>query len=576
SSDQSGVFNLYTQPLSGGAAKQLTDSKTNALFAISFFPGDNRLLYASDNGGDELTHIFLRDLAGATKDLTPEPKAKVTFSGWAFDGKSFFFESNRRDPRFFDLYEMDIVNFAPKLVYQNDSGFFIGTISDDKQYISLTKTITRDNTLTYLYDRTAKQTKLLTPHTGNVATSPLDFSPDSKYLYIQTDEGREFGYINRYDLATGKAGKSDEADWDITNMYFSRTGKYRVVSVNSDARTEIKLYDAQNRPLDVPKFPDGTVLNVGFSRSEKWMRFYVNGSTSPSNLYLYNFETKAVTKLTNTLSADIDAKDLVAAEVVRYKSFDGMEIPAIFYKPHQASANTKVPAIVLVHGGPGGQATVTYKASVQYMVNQGYAVIDVNNRGSSGYGKTFYQADDLRHGEEDLSDCIAAKTFLTSTGAVDMSKVAIMGGSYGGYMTLAALAYRPDEFTAGVDLFGVANWIRTLKSIPPWWTAQKDALYKEMGNPEKDEAYLKKISPLFHTDKIKKPLIVLQGKNDPRVLKVESDEIVASLKKNNVPVEYVVFEDEGHGFVKKENQITAYKSVVTFLDKYLKGQKATP
>jgi dipeptidyl aminopeptidase/acylaminoacyl peptidase len=309
---------------------------------------------------------------------------------------------------------------------------------------------------------------------------------------------------------------------------------------------------------------------VNISDDEKLMTMYVNGSRSPSNLYVYNFETRKYLRLTNTMNPEIDQDDLVESEVVRYPSYDGLAIPALFYKPLQVKKGDKAPAIVMVHGGPGGQTRVGYSALKQYLVNHGYVVIDVNNRGSSGYGKTFFKMDDLKHGEADLGDCVEAKKFLAKTGYVDPAKIGIMGGSYGGFMVLAALTFRPEEFAAGVNLFGVANWLRTLRSIPPWWESFRKALYEEMGNPETDSMYLYRISPLFHAEKITKPMIVLQGANDPRVLKVESDEIVEKARKNGVPVEYVIFPDEGHGFVKKENQIKSYKAVLDFLDKYLK------
>ena len=198
-------------------------------------------------------------------------------------------------------------------------------------------------------------------------------------------------------------------------------------------------------------------------------------------------------------------------------------------------------------------------------------MLAVNNRGSSGYGKTFYAADDLKHGDADLKDCVESKKFLAATGYVEPAKIGIMGGSYGGYMTLAGLTFTPDEFAVGVDIFGVANWLRTLNSMPEWWGPQREAMFKEIGHPKTDSVALYNKSPLFHTERIKKPLLVIQGANDPRVLKIESDEIVANVKKNGVPVEYVTFPDEGHGFVKKENEITAYKAVKEFLDKYLRG-----
>jgi dipeptidyl aminopeptidase/acylaminoacyl peptidase len=208
-------------------------------------------------------------------------------------------------------------------------------------------------------------------------------------------------------------------------------------------------------------------------------------------------------------------------------------------------------------------------------VNHGYVVLAVNNRGSSGYGKTFYKMDDQKHGEADLDDCVEAKNYLIGLGYVDPERVGIIGGSYGGYMVLAALTFRPDVFAVGVDLFGISNWVRTLESIPPWWESFRNALYEEMGDPATDKERLHRISPLFHAENIQKPLMVLQGANDPRVLKQESDEIVEAVKKNGVPVEYVLFDDEGHGFRRKENRITGYEAILVFLDEHLKGVTAT-
>ena len=290
-----------------------------------------------------------------------------------------------------------------------------------------------------------------------------------------------------------------------------------------------------------------------------------------SNLYSYDITSKEYTQLSDVLNKDINPLDMVTAKVVRYKSFDGLEIPAIYYLPHQASAEHKVPALVWVHGGPGGQSRQGFSSLIQYLVNQGYAILAVNNRGSSGYGKTFYQMDDLNHGDKDLKDCVEGKNWLALQEEIDAEKIGIIGGSYGGFMTMAALTFAPEEFDVGVNIFGVTNWIRTIRSIPPWWESFREALYKEMGDPHSvDSVRLKSISPLFHADQVTKPLMVLQGSQDPRVLQVESDEIVAEVKKNGVPVEYVLFEDEGHGFVKKENQIEAYSGIAKFLDKYLK------
>jgi len=307
------------------------------------------------------------------------------------------------------------------------------------------------------------------------------------------------------------------------------------------------------------------------SPTETKLLVTAGSSTSPPNLYVYDLGNKELKQLSSTLNKEIDENDLVKGEVVRFKSFDGKEIPAIYYKPLQASKENKVGALVWVHGGPGGQSRIGYSNSVQYLVNHGYAVLAVNNRGSSGYGKTFYKIDNKDHGGGDLKDCVWGKKWLAEQDYIDSNAIGIYGGSYGGCMVLNALCFYPDEFKAGVDLFGVANWLRTLRSIPPYWESFRKALYDEMGDPNTaDSVMLKNTSALYNYEKITKPLIVFQGANDVRVLKVESDEIVEGVKKNGVPVEYVIYPDEGHGFVKKENMVTTDKRALEFLEKYMK------
>lgn len=579
-SNETGIFNAFELNLETGEKKQLTNSAKESIYPASYFPADDRVIYTADEGGDEIDHIFVRNADGSNIDLIADTAAKANFYGWSHDKKLMYYSSNSRDKRFFDLYRVDITakpnekNLYPTTVaYENKEGLDPSSISRDNRYIALVKSITTNNGDMYLLDTQTKQSKLISQHTGNATYSPQYFSLDGKKLIYLTDEGAEFAYLASYDIATGEKTRLEDAPWDIMYSYLSQTGKYRVVAINNDARTEIKIYDEANGGglMKIEGLPEGDITNVNISDSEKQMTFYASSSKAPQNIYLYNFETKEVKQLTNTLSPQINPDDLVAGEVVRFKSFDGMEIPALVYKPKGLKAGEKVPALVQVHGGPGGQTRLNYSSSFQYLLNHGYAILCVNNRGSSGYGKTFFAADDLKHGNEDLKDCIAGKKYLQGLDYVDGEKIGIYGGSYGGYMVMAALTFAPEEFDAGVNLFGVTNWLRTLKSIPPWWASFREALYTEMGDPAKDSVALYNKSPLFHAKNITKPFIVLQGSNDPRVLQVESDEIVSAARANNVPVEYVIFPDEGHGFVKKENQIKASESVLKFLDKYLKG-----
>ncbi|MDF2187494.1 alpha/beta fold hydrolase [Paraflavitalea sp. CAU 1676] len=576
SSNESGIYNAYEIDIATGDKKALTTSAKESIFGNDYVPGSNNFIYSSDKGGNENDHLFLQKTDGSIKDLTPGAKEKAGFYGWSRDNKAFYYNSNKRDPRFFDLYKMDTGTWKPHMIYKNDNGFDVGALSDNERYLALVQTITTSSTNLYLADQQTKQTKLLNRDSIPSSNSPLQFSMDNNTLYYLTDEGSEYQYVVKYDIPTGNKEKLYSTNWDVMYMYLSYNEKYRVIGVNEDGKNKLYIFDHKTgKAVDFPKLDDGDVQSVNISRSENKMRLTVGNSKSPNNIYIYDFGTKELKKLTNTLAPDIKEEDLVPAEIVRYKSFDGLEIPAIYYKPQQASADNKVPALVWVHGGPGGQSRAGYFSLIQYLVNHGYAILAVNNRGSSGYGKTFFKMDNRNHGEKDLQDCVWGKKHLASLPYIDSTKIGIIGGSYGGYMTLAALCFQPDEFKAGVDLFGVANWLRTLKEVPPYWESFKKALYEEIGDPNTaDTLRLKQFSPLLHAGNIKKPLMVLQGANDPRVLKIESDEVVEAVKKNNVPVEYVVFPDEGHGFVKKENEIKGYGQILQFLDKHLKGDTA--
>lgn len=574
SSNESGIFNAYSIPVTGGKADALTKSTTDTTFAVAYFPDDDRILFTRDAGGDENNHLFVRERDGSEKDLTPGTKLKASFFGWKRDGSAFYLTTNERNPKFFDLYKVDAKTYARTMLFQNDEALQPETISDDEKWIAFNKPNTTNDSNIYLHDVAKKETKLITPHTGDVSFSAEAFDPQSKRLFFTSNEGSEFQRIRTYTLASGAVADHEKANWDIVFTYFSRDRRYRVTGVNEDGSTVIRVAevaaDGSEKPVALPKLPSGEIRGLTFSKNSARMAFYVNGDRSPSNLFVYDFATKSVKQLTETLSKEISADDLVEAEVVRFKSFDGMVIPSIYYKPHGASPTNKVPAIIYVHGGPGGQTTRGYSAQMQLLANAGYAVLGINNRGSSGYGKSFLAADDRKHGREPLWDCIEAKNYLASLGYIDHERIGIMGGSYGGYMTAAALAFRPEAFKVGVNIFGVTNWLRTLESIPPYWESFRKALYDEIGDPVKDKDFLTATSPLFHAKEIRKPMMVIQGANDPRVIKAESDDIVEAVKKNNVPVEYVVFPDEGHGFSKKKNQLEAYKKIVEFLDKYLK------
>lgn len=570
--NSTGIFNVYELNIADTSFKPLTRSKTDSYFSMDYLPGSSKFIYSADQGGNENSHLYLMKQGDtAAKDLTPWPGSANSFYGWSEDKKSMYVSSNHRNPQFFDVWKLDTATWKPAMLYQNNEGLDFAGISKSERYIALTKSITTDKNELYLFDRTSKTMKRLS-NDNEAIWNPTGFERNDSILFYTTNDGNEFSYLVKYSINTGKTEKIFEDKWDVAGMSLSEHEKYHTIFVNEDGKNKVLLFDhATNKPVSFPEIKDGDVTGVTISPSEKNLLLTVGSSTSPTNLYLYNVESKVLKQLTSTLNKEIDRNDLVQAEVVRFKSFDGKEIPAIYYKPLQADKKNKVGALVWVHGGPGGQSRVGFSNSIQYFVNHGYAVLAVNNRGSSGYGKTFYKLDNKDHSNGDLKDCIYGKKWLAEQDYIDSTTIGIYGGSYGGCMVLGALAFHPDEFKVGVDLFGVANWLRTLRSIPPYWESFRKALYDEMGDPNTaDSVMLKNTSPLFNYQKITKPLIVFQGANDVRVLPVESDEIVAGVKKNGVPVEYVVYPDEGHGFVKKENQITTAKRTLEFLDKYLK------
>jgi len=572
SSNISGIFNVYAIPAAGGDSVALTSSTTDAMRVIGYFPSDDRVLYTADQGGNELNHVYVRSADGEVQDLTPGDKLKANFAGWARDHQSFYIATNERDQRYFDLYRYAVDGYERTLVYQNDDGLNAQAISWDGRYLALLKSNTTRDSDVYLYDTQDQSKRLLTEHEGSESSVPAAFTPDGDLL-LQTDRDSEFEHLVRIDLDSDERSVVFQPEWDVMYTYYSRGGQYLIVAVNDDARTVLHLFDATSMSkASLPPMPEGDLTGVTFSADDSQIALYVGDSRTPRDLYRVDLASgSAPQQLVASLNPAIAKDHLVDGKVVRFTAAQEVEIPGLLYMPHAASAEAKIPALVWVHGGPGGQSRLNYSSLIQYLVNHGYAIYAINNRGSSGYGKTFFGMDDQRHGEADLADVVASKQMLIDTGMIDPERIGIIGGSYGGYMVLAALAFEPEVFRAGVDIFGVSNWLRTLTSIPPWWESFKLALYAEMGDPATDEERLRRISPLFHADKIERPLMVLQGANDPRVLQVESDEIVEAVKANGVPVEYVVFEDEGHGFVNRDNEITGYRAVKEFLDTHLKG-----
>ena len=569
SSDKSGIFNIYEVDLSTNEETQLTDSKEESFFVRGYSPSTGEVIYSADKGGNENSHIYIiRE--GNSIDLTPGENTKASYVGWTKDELGMYVISNSRDPRFFDLYNIDIVTLKSEMVFKNDSGYNLNSISNNDNYLVLSLNLSRSEQKLFLYDVKSNQQVEISDQAANFSGQNFDKN-DENYFYT-TNYDSEFYYLMSYNLKNGERSTVYKTNWDVAFSYLSKNNSYRVIAVNEDAQNKLTIKNMSDQSeLNLIGFENMNINSVGFSEDEKLLRVSAGSPNSPGDIYTYELSTNKLNKITSNLNSNVNPKDLVNAEVIRYESFDGLEIPAILYKPHSASKKNKVPALVWVHGGPGGQSRVGYRALIQYLVNHGYAILAVNNRGSSGYGKTFYSLDDLNHGEDDLQDCVWGKKWLQDQDYINPDKIGIIGGSYGGFMTMAAMTFEPEEFKVGVNIYGVTNWIRTLRSIPAYWESTRESLYKEMGNPyTEDSLRLYNISPLFHAKNIKNPVMVLQGANDPRVLQIESDEMVQEARDAGAYVEYVLFEDAGHGFIKKEQQIEGNEKILTFLENYLK------
>lgn len=594
-SDQTGVFNAYALHLDDGRTEPLSDSANNAVFGVSWFPDDDRVLLTGDVGGDEHNSVFVREPDGTLHDLLPEGDYEVAgqqsglrFEAWQADGEAFFLSSTERDPQLADLYRYDAETYEREMVFENSRDLPFPTrgfnISPDGRWLALDFHPTRYDFDIYLVDlhSEAREPEPILASGPEVEEMyrGIGFTPDSTKLVYGTDKDGEFLQPWTYEIATGETEQLFETEWDITSartnvdsgITFSPDGRYRVEIVNADARNRVTITDTERgEPIDLSFLPEGMISRPRFAADGHHLVIRLERDTRPTDIYLVDLEQRSATRLTEALNPAIDEAHLVESEVVRFDSYDGLEIPGLLYRPHGASAETPVPAMVWVHGGPGAQARQGYSALFQYLVNQGYAVYAINNRGSRGYGKTFRMADRRRHGEADLGDVIASREFLESFDWIDSERIGVMGGSYGGYLTLSAMTFHPEVFDVGISIVGFSDYADNI-ARGGWRLPRLPAAYDEMGHPEHDREMLREKSPLFFADQVQRPLFIAAGANDVRVPISQNDRFVEAAREAGVEVEYLVFEDEGHGFRKRANRITAVESYVDFLDRHLAGE----
>jgi dipeptidyl aminopeptidase/acylaminoacyl peptidase len=528
-------------------------------------------MISRDFGDVENTALCALDPDGRETRITHGARVQSVFHNWTIDGKAFYISTNERDSRFFDLYRVDAATYDRKLLFQANDRYHFNEISRDERFALFVEAPSMSKADIFLYDLGAGEMKPITADEGEVLNCLPVFNRAANAIYYISDKGSNFRHVRRYDLSSHESVCLESGDGDVGWTFFSSDYRRRITFTNDQSSMcrVMKIYDEDTGAVfELTEFSGESIDSAILSPSGKRLAFYVNGDRKPGDIYLYDFGTASSKKLTENLNPEIDRKALVTAEVICFRSFDGLEIPCLLWRPQSANSAAKAPALVWVHGGPGGRMGRGYKGRIQYLVNQGYVVLGVNYRGSSGFGKDFLAADRKKHGGEPLWDCVMAKNYLAELDYVDSSGIGIIGASFGGFMVLAALTFTPEEFSAGVDICGPSNFLSLARSLPAYWNVK--SFYDKLGDLQADRDELKSISPVFYANRIKKPLMILQGARDPRCPREQSDEMVKAIRDAGGQVEYLLFEDEAHGFRKRRNAIKAFEAIAGFLEQRLK------
>ena len=556
-----------------GEARRLTSETARDIAGYSWKGGSN-VLFVKDFGGDENFHVVSASVNGGVKDLTPFDGVRAEMiDDLLGDAEHILVAHNQRDKKIFDVYKLNVRSGTSELVAKNP-GNITSWVTDHAGKVRAATTSDGVNT-SLLYRATEKE-EFKTVLTTNFRESaePLFFTFDNKRMYVNSNRGRDKKAIVELDLATAKEGKIlfEHPEVDAGGMSFSRERKVLTEINYVTAKPERRVLDASTGALYKAleaKLPGYEIGLQSHTKDEnRWIVAASNDRTEGTR-YLYDVKTGSLSTLA-VINDAISESQTAFMKPLSYQSRDGLTIHGYLTLPVGTEARN-LPVVVNPHGGPWARDVWGYNAEVQFLANRGYAVFQMNFRGSTGYGRKFWEASFRQWGRTMQDDITDGVQWLIKEGIADPKRVAIYGASYGGYATLAGVTLTPDLYAAAVNYVGVSNMFTFMKTIPPYWEPLREMFYEMVGNPEKDKEFLQAVSPVFHVDKIKTPLFVAQGARDPRVNKAESDQIVEALKKRGVAVEYMVKENEGHGFRNQENQFEFYEAMEKFLARHLKG-----
>ena len=578
--DITGVAEVWSVPVDIHAAlpawpAQLTFQRDRVASA-TFSPTENVLLTTCDMGGNERTQLYLLSADGSTfTALTDQPEVMFLFGGWSPDGQRISYSSNERDGRFFDVYERDMQSNEIQPLLQQDGTNYAAGYSPDGRSVLVSRYESNVRNALLLVDRATTETRLLTPEEGESSGPALyasaQWSADGKGLYLLSNRGRQFFSLAWLDLATLAMTYLLEENWDQEQLALTHDGTRMALVTNEDGYSRLRLFDVSNgwearQDLPVPELSGGgTIYGVTWSQDGNRLAFTLDSANDAADVWVWDIAEKTLWRTTRSTLGGIPRETFVAPSLVRYPTFDGREIPAFLYLP-RGKEPRNLPVVVHVHGGPEGQARPIFNRVIQYFAAQGYAVLMPNVRGSTGYGYEYQSLDDVRKRMDSVADLRCTVDWLRESGIADPQRIAVMGGSYGGFMVLSAITTYPNLWAAAVDIVGIANFVTFLEHTGPWRRKLRESEY---GSLEHDREFLENISPIRRVDNITSPLFVVHGANDPRVPVGEAEQIVDALLKRDVPVEYLRFEDEGHGIVKRANRLIVYPAIARFLDKYM-------
>ena len=581
-----GVMNLWVAPLSDlSKAKPLT-AETKRPIRTSFWAPDSKsLLYINDKGGDENFLLYGINIeTGEQRSLTPFEKTRVQVTGIGPNVKDRILVSvNNRDPKWHDVYSLDLASGKLTLVFKNEG--YGGFLPDANLTLRMATKARSDGGIDYFTITDGKVADAPFTSVGlddAQTTRPLGFTSDGKAMYWADARGRNTAALIEQDTASGQTRVlAQDARADITaGLADNRTGRVQAYELDYLKTEYVAVDPAIKGDLAfLKKEAKGAFwINSRSDDGEKWI-VTIDRVTEPSSTFLYERKGQRLTKL-YTARPELEGAPLVQMQPKEITSRDGLTLVSYLSLPKEVDpkgsgkAGKPVPMVLLVHGGPWARDGYGYNSAHQWLANRGYAVLSVNFRGSTGFGKKFISSGDMQWGRKMQDDLLDAVDWAVAEGVTTRDKVAIMGASYGGYATLAGLAFTPDRFACGVDIVGPSNLTTLLGTIPPYWESIKQQFYKRMGDPtsEAGKAVLRERSPLYAADKITRPLLIGQGANDPRVNVAESDQIVAAMRAKNIPVTYVVFPDEGHGFARPANNIAFMAVTENFLGKCLGGR----